>query len=55
MVKFNLEIQRVTIELNKALKDLEEDGKGFKDIAKIINVFSLNKRLTELIKQSEKK
>lgn len=46
----DIEILELTIKLNKALIELEEEGGGFIDKSKIDKVFSLNKQLEVKIK-----
>jgi hypothetical protein len=44
------EILELTIKLNNALKDLQEEGNGFIDKNAIEKVFSINRELEEKIK-----
>lgn len=44
------EILELTIKLNKALKDLQEEGNGFIDKKAIEKVFTINRELEEKIK-----
>lgn len=44
------EILELTIKLNKALKDLQEEGNGFIDKRAIEKVFTINSELEQKIK-----